>query len=222
MPSTSHIILRIVLSCILAGLIGIERETVNRPAGFRTHILVCVGSAIVMLTGIFLLNEYKYVTTLDPARLGAQVISGIGFLGAGTILREGLTVKGLTTAASLWATACIGLAVGSGFYIVSIFSTFLVIVILLFFSKFERYVNKRSNQMSIKVITVNRPGQIGKIGTMLGKLNVSITNISLEPAKDDYIAVILTIRIPRKLEHSSILENLSSLEGINLVEIIDD
>ncbi len=221
MPDTMNVLLRIILACVLGGLIGMERESVNRPAGFRTHILVCVGSTIVMLVGLYLVDEYKYVTNVDPGRLGAQVISGIGFLGAGTILREGLTVKGLTTAASLWTTACIGLATGSGFIIVAVFSSFLVLAILLFFSKFEQYVSRKHNEITIKLKIQNRPGQIGKIGTSLGFLNISITNISLEPIDDSYIYVLLTIKIPRGVEHPTIFDNLSNLDGVQSTEILE-
>lgn len=215
------ILIRIILACLLGGLIGMERESVNRPAGFRTHILVCMGSTLVMLTGIFLFNNYRGLTNLDPARLGAQVISGIGFLGAGTILREGLTVKGLTTAASLWAVACIGLAIGSGFYLGAIVATLFVFVILFFFSKFEIYVSKRHNEINLKIITINKPGQIGKIGTEVGKMNISIQNISLEPVGNQSIAVILILKIPRGVNQSDVLAALLSLEGIDNAELIE-
>lgn len=121
-----EIFIRLLLSIILSGLIGFEREFTNKPAGFRTHILICIGSTTVMLCSIIMFEQYSPYTTMDPARLGAQVISGIGFLGAGTIIREGFNVKGLTTAASTWAVGCIGLAVGSGYYELSIISTLIV------------------------------------------------------------------------------------------------
>nr|WP_242855671.1 MgtC/SapB family protein [Ruminiclostridium josui] len=105
------------------GIIGFEREHVHRPAGFRTHILVCVGSALVMITSEYIYYNFSSHVNTDPARLGAQVISGIGFLGAGTIIKEGISVKGLTTAASLWAVSCIGIAVGIGFYVGAFIAT---------------------------------------------------------------------------------------------------
>lgn len=107
-------IVRLCLAALLGGIIGYEREHSHRPAGFRTHILVAVGSAVVMLTAVYM--SERYPDHLDISRMPAQVVSGIGFLGAGTILREGFSVKGLTTAASLWAVSCVGLAVGSGFF----------------------------------------------------------------------------------------------------------
>lgn len=104
---------KIMLAALLSGIIGYEREHSHRPAGFRTHILVAIGSALVMLTAVHMNSNTD--ATLDISRMSAAVITGIGFLGAGTILREGFSVKGLTTAASLWAVACIGTAVGGGY-----------------------------------------------------------------------------------------------------------
>ena len=124
-----EIIIKIVMILLLAGIIGWNREKQGRPAGFRTHILVGIGSTIVMIVSILLHEIYPEA---DPARIAAQVISGIGFLGAGTILVQGSTVKGLTTAASLWTTAAIGLAVGAGFYFTAIIGTLIVFFSLFF------------------------------------------------------------------------------------------
>lgn len=216
----SEIFIRIILACVLGGLIGMERESVNRPAGFRTHILVCMSASLVMLTGIFLFDKYNNNTNLDPARLGAQVISGIGFLGAGTIMREGLTIRGLTTAASLWAVACIGLATGSGFYSGSIIGTVFVFIILFFFSKFENYVSKKHNEIYLKIIAINQPGQIGKIGTELGKMNISIVNIKLETIDNTMISIILAAKIPRNTTASKVISELMHIDGIETTEIM--
>lgn len=107
---------RIVVIFILAGILGWQREREHKPAGFRTHILVGLGSALTMMTGIYLIEEYPSLIT-DPARIAAQVISGVGFLGAGTIIKEKGSVVGLTTASCIWLVACVGLAVGAGFYV---------------------------------------------------------------------------------------------------------
>ena len=123
------------LAALLSGIIGYEREHSHRPAGFRTHILVSVGSALVMLTSVYIAKDQGMVT--DVTRMSAQVISGIGFLGAGTILREGFSVKGLTTAASLWAVACIGIAVGAGFYAGAFVAT---VVIYLTLNSLKRFI----------------------------------------------------------------------------------
>ena len=135
-------VFKVVLAALLGGAIGYEREHSHpsRPAGFRTHIVVSVGAALVMLTSVYLANERGLAT--DVSRLSAQVISGIGFLGAGTILREGFSVKGLTTAASLWAVACIGIAVGSGFIVGGLVAT---VVIYLTLNSLKRFVIRENS-----------------------------------------------------------------------------
>ncbi|WP_432663343.1 MgtC/SapB family protein [Wukongibacter baidiensis] len=198
-----------------------ERESINRPAGLRTHILVCMGSTLVMLTGILMFNQYSTVASIDPARLGAQVVSGIGFLGAGTILREGLTVKGLTTAASIWAVACIGLAVGSGFYSGSSIVTILAFIILFFFSKVQQYVSKKHNEVYFKIVTENKLGQIGKIGTELGRMNISIANIKLEDIDEAMVGVLIIAKLPRNSSTTEVIERMICLDGIHGAEVVE-
>ncbi|WP_066503905.1 MgtC/SapB family protein [Abyssisolibacter fermentans] len=219
MLNITCISVRLLMALVLGGLIGLQREGKNRPAGFRTHILVCMGAALIMLCGIFLFNNYSSFSNLDPARLGAQVISGIGFLGAGTIIKEGSTVKGLTTAASLWAVAGIGLAVGSGFYIGAIIATLLILITLIIFSKFEPYINQSKIYSYIDLSTINIPGQIGKIGTVLGNLNISIDNISMEESSKNHLSLELTITNPLKIPNNTIVKNLAQIEGIQSIEI---
>lgn len=149
--------IRLVLAAILGGLVGIEREIHNHPAGFRTHLLVSVGSSLIMLLSFYGFQDYisanKDVVRFDPSRLASYVVSGIGFLGAGTILVQGYTVKGLTTAASIWVVAAIGLTVGAGMYIAAIIATVIVILSLLFLGKMTFSFNKEQykNQLSIWV-----------------------------------------------------------------------
>lgn len=134
-----EVCLRLLCAMIVGMVIGIEREHTHRPAGMRTHILVALGSCVVMIIGNLISTQYQALgSTPDPTRLGAQVISGISFLGAGTILREGVNVKGLTTAASLWTVACLGLAAGAGYYVVAIIGMLLVFVTLSIFEVFQR------------------------------------------------------------------------------------
>ena len=126
----------LALAILLGSAVGLEREANNHPAGFRTHALVCVGSALVSIVSWSTFQNFNF--SGDPTRIAAQIISGIGFLGAGTIMREGANIKGLTTAASLWTVAAIGLAVGFGLYFVAITTTALVVLVLQFFSKLEK------------------------------------------------------------------------------------
>lgn len=142
-------IIKLSLAGFLGGIIGFEREHSHRPAGFRTHILVAVGSALVMLTSTYIFEVYRGQTNLDPARLGAQVISGIGFLGAGTILREGFSIKGLTTAASLWAVSCVGIAVGIGYLEGAVVATIFIVITL---NLLKRIMSKGNNGKAVDII----------------------------------------------------------------------
>ena len=131
------IVFRLVLSAILSGIVGFEREFHGRAAGFRTHILLCVGSTLIMLTSIHIFDVYSARVPIDPARLAAGVVTGIGFLGAGTIMRYKASVRGLTTATSLWVVAGIGLAIGVGFYSAGIFTAILALITLFFLRRLE-------------------------------------------------------------------------------------
>jgi len=133
----AEVFVRLLLAAFFGGLVGWEREIAGRAAGFRTHILVSMGAALVMLTSIELFRQYGERTEVDPTRMAAQVVSGIGFLGAGTIFRAKASIRGLTTAASLWTVAGVGLAVGSGFYLGAIITTMVVLVVLFALTKLE-------------------------------------------------------------------------------------
>ena len=142
-----EICLRLLCAMVVGLIIGTEREYTHRPAGMRTHILVALGSCAVMITGELIFVEYlAYGATPDPARLSAQVITGVGFLGAGTILREGPSVKGLTTAASLWSVACLGIAAGAGYYTVALAGMVFIFVTLTIFEALQKLMvqNRRS------------------------------------------------------------------------------
>ncbi|MFA5199330.1 MAG: MgtC/SapB family protein [Candidatus Omnitrophota bacterium] len=142
MPTDLEIIKRLLLTLFLSGLIGLERQVHKRDAGLRTHILVALGSALIMLTSLYVFDIYKDVVSLDPVRIASGVVTGIGFLGAGTIIRSSDGVRGLTTAASLWVAAAIGLAVGVGFNKVAVYATILVLIVLGVFRHAEGAITK--------------------------------------------------------------------------------
>ena len=136
-------IFRLLLSVVLSGLIGLERESHGREAGLRTHILVGIGATLIMLTSVYISKQYGLGNPADPGRVAAGVVTGIGFIGAGTIIRFRASVRGLTTAASLWVTAGIGLAIGSGFYLGALITTALILFALVFLGRFERFISKK-------------------------------------------------------------------------------
>lgn len=183
MVSNQELVLRLVLSAIIGGLIGIEREANNRPAGLRTHMLVTLGSALIMLLSIYGFNGLN--SSGDPARLAAQVVSGIGFLGAGTILRNGNKIKGLTTAASIWVCAAVGLAIGSGYYLGALASAAIVLFTLMGLGILEKKLF-RKKYISIIVQGKGRPGLIGDIGHAFGRYDIAIKDIQIRNNTDEY------------------------------------
>ncbi|RTE06765.1 magnesium transporter MgtC [Paenibacillus whitsoniae] len=174
--------IRILMAAGLGGLVGLEREWSNHAAGLRTHILVCIGSTAIMLLSIYGFSEFVTEPNVrtDPARLAAQVISGIGFLGAGTIMRTGATVSGLTTAASVWVVAAIGLCVGAGFFYCAVLATVMVLLSLFVLNKWEKLVmrNRRTQEVVIKI--VDKPGVLGTIATHFGEQGIQVVNVQMK------------------------------------------
>ncbi len=211
-------LVKMILTVVLSGIIGFEREHSHRPAGFRTHILVAVGSSLVMLTSNYVFKTYEGLANFDPTRLGAQVISGIGFLGAGTILREGFSVKGLTTAASLWAVSCIGLAVGAGYYTGAIVTTLIIYITL---NSLKRIAAKGNPAKNIYIEADNLTKQAADIGAIVKRyggnlhtLEVLYADTSSKKRKSDSI-VIKAVVFPRDNEGFNMtITAIRSLEGI--------
>jgi len=220
MPDSWEVLLRICVAAILAGLVGLERETAKRPAGFRTHILVSVSSCLVMIGNLYAFELFKNQANMDPTRLGAQVISGIGFLGAGTILKEGATIRGLTTAASLWSVACIGLVCGLGFYVGAVFATIFVLISLIALNKIENMINKKNAYIHLTLKSVDKPGQLGKIGTELGNLNLTIKNVAIEPADEYSVIIKLLLKGSKNVKIEDIINSISLVEDVSLIEIL--
>lgn len=211
------IVVRLFLSAILGGAVGFEREAHNRPAGFRTHILVTVGASLLMLVSLDMGPQ------ADPSRIAAQVVSGIGFLGAGTILRTGNNIEGLTTAASLWVCSAIGLSIGNGYYAGGIIATLIVLFFLERASNFEKHINKKSYKV-MRIRGRTKPGFIGEIGTVLGQHNIIIKNIAIEATdiKEDIDEeIVFTLKIPKKTKLEDTLGSLYNIKGIREV-LLDD
>lgn len=211
-----EIIFKLILASILGGLIGLDRESTNRPAGFRTHTLVSIGSALIMLVSIYI-GQYG----ADPSRIAAQVISGIGFLGAGTILRTRTNIEGLTTAASLWVCAGIGLATGLGYYLGAIVTTITVLFFLRYSKAFERSLRK-SSYKSIEIIGLSRAGLIGDVGTLLGRYNIIIRDISIISIEEDNISKVelhFSIKLPHKMDLKNVIQELYLINDILSIKV---
>lgn len=221
-----EILARILLAMVIGGLIGWEREKSNRPAGLRTHMLVTVGAAVVMIIGELSALQYAGVTTIDPTRLGAQVISGIGFLGAGTILRDGLSVRGLTTAASLWAVACLGLAVGGGYYVVAAAGALAILITLSLFDHLERNF-KREKAMRIEMITRNVSDTLNALNNLAFESHGTVSDIGISQDTTDgailhhLVFKIFIDRKHRKKEYTDFIASLSTLETVTSVKVED-
>ena len=164
------------LAVLLSGIIGFEREHSHRPAGFRTHILVAVGSALIMLTSVYIAEKYKGQMNVDITRMSGQVVSGIGFLGAGTILREGFSVKGLTTAASLWAVSCIGIAIGAGFVAGAVVATLVIYITL---NSLKKVVVRGKAGKALYVEVKDLAEQVPKISKLIKRTGTVVHSMEI-------------------------------------------
>ncbi|AZK45671.1 MgtC/SapB family protein [Paenibacillus lentus] len=224
--SYADLSLRIVISLVLGGLIGLEREWHNHPAGFRTHILVCVGATLIMLLSIYGFGDFanEYNVRMDPARLAAQVVSGIGFLGAGAIIRNGSSISGLTTAASIWVVAAIGLCVGAGFFFGAVLVTVLVIIILVLLNEFEKSFHNRRSRNEVTLRIINTEGGVARIVELFEKEGLHIVHMSLEALNEDEQENegIRTLRIklhkPRSQDLLHVFDKLLALDCIHSFE----
>lgn len=213
--------LRVVLAVVAGGLIGMEREWNNRAAGFRTHILVCVGATMIMLLSVYGFTDFinEPSVRVDPARLAAQVISGIGFLGAGAIMRHGFTISGLTTAASLWVVAAIGLGIGAGFYFVSALTILFVLISLMLLNRFEKRFLSSKHRQKIEFRIKIRLGKTTDVIQMIESMGASVSNLSVEKKEtkekdsevhtQEMIQVHLTIRIGNNSSLATIVDGMA-------------
>lgn len=208
---------RLLVTTFLCGIIGMEREHVNRPAGVRTHVLVGVSSALIMVTSEYMVTYFQDFYTIDPTRMGAQIISGIGFLGAGTIIKDGFHVRGLTTAASLWAVTCIGIAAGAGFYSGAFLAT---IAIYLTLEVLKKYMLGKTYNKILLIRTVNLDHTLDQIQYQLERAHIHINQMELLPSQNDGSREIrLQVSVSSKeamvqfaLEQISAMEEVLSLD----------
>ena len=212
------VVLRIFAAVIIGGLLGLERGLKNRAAGLRTYMLVCVGACIIMLT-----NQYIYQSfgSGDPVRMGAQVVSGIGFLGAGTIIvTRRSQIKGLTTAAGLWSSAGVGLALGIGFYEAAIVGAGAIFVIMTLLQRMDDKMHRKNRVLEI-YLELSSEISLGDFLRQVRQQEIDISDIQREQDSDAEAGIrayIALIRIKKRLDHMNITEMLQSIPGVVYIE----
>ncbi len=219
---TLTVLVRLSVSFVLGGIIGLERESHRRPAGLRTHILVATGSCLITLVSIYSANVASPLggSAVDPTRIAANIITGIGFLGAGTILRDGMTVRGLTTAASLWVVAGMGLAVGFGFYAGAAAVAALVALSLVYLDRIEvKYIESKGHRLSM--VLEDRPGMLAAICAALADSGVNITQVVADQSSESpgCVDVMLGVRLPvGRAGLPSVVDQIRAIPGVHQVK----
>lgn len=205
-------LLRILISFAAGALIGLEREMNNQPAGLRTHILISIGSTLVMLISVFVTQVYE--SPGDPGRIAAQVVSGIGFLGAGAILKFGADIKGLTTAASIWAMAAVGLAIGAGMYSISLISVTVIFFALTAMNLFEKKIFKDRTLRRIEIVVKKRHSNLKLIAGILLKHDVRINSTGFDRNVNDATdRFIFIVAVTRDLDVQKLADDMEQEEG---------
>ena len=213
---TYEIFLRLTAALVAGSAIGFERERDSQPAGLRTHMILALGAALVMIMSINIAVRFGS----DPARLAAQVVSGIGFLGAGAILRYGLNIKGLTTASTLWTTAMVGMAIGYGYYLVALFAVTIMLIVLTLVERFEKKF-VRVNVFRTVVIEVNdREGILREVRKTLAQIADAIVTFNVQKSvKNQRMRLEIVARFNRGEELEDMMEVMSSIEGVRSIKI---
>lgn len=216
--TTAGIWIRILAAVVFGGILGIERGRKNRPAGLRTYMLVCIGACVVMLVNQYVYQVYQ---TGDPVRMGAQVISGIGFLGAGTIVvTPHNQVRGLTTAAGLWAAACVGIALGLGLYEVAAAGGTAIFLVLGMLEHLDLSVRKNARLFDL-YIELDRQVSLHTFLRDMRELDFEMSNLHLAGELDyeeETLAFTVTIKSGKKCDHDTTVRNIRKLEGVRYIE----
>ncbi|MBG0784586.1 MAG: MgtC/SapB family protein [Anaerolineaceae bacterium] len=221
MISEVQIILRVLVGAALGAVIGLERERDNQPAGLRTHMILVIGATLAMVLSVNL--GYLYArpgTPADPARLAAQVISGIGFLGAGAILRYGFNVKGLTTATSLWTMAIVGLTVGAGYYLVGVVTTAIMLLVLGLLNVIENRFVRTSVARFISVQADYRKGVVKEIRKKVNEFVDDLISFNIQKHyKSKRLRIQIVARIPKDQKLEDLIDGLSDVEGVRNLKV---
>ena len=228
--SFGDMLLRVALAVLCGGIIGIDRGRKRRPAGFRTYMIVCVGAAMSMILSAYLaamltgpwseVLPFDYTKT-DVSRFGAQVINGIGFLGAGTIIVTGRQqVKGMTTAAGLWASACMGICIGAGFYMASVICCILMLFVIVVFSRLERAILSRARNINLYV-EFEDTDDLHDIIETIKSHQIRIFDVELTKAKyseNHYPNAIFSLQLPKKMSHTVVMTAIAEIASVRNIE----
>lgn len=206
-----EVVLKLLLALVIGGFTGLEREKSNQFAGFRTHILVCIGSCVTSIIGLELFTKYSQVSNMDPARLPAQVLSGIGFLGAGAILKNSNGIRGLTTAAGIWTTACIGIAIGYGQYMLSITAWLLVMGTLYLLKKFDKVIKKSQTVLKATIFNLD---DVSVVFNKIKTYPITIKSFQIEGGEENTWYVNFLIEYDKKYILDQLVEDLKKLENV--------
>ena len=216
------VLTRLLAACLMGGVIGFEREySRNTPAGFRTHILVSLGSCLAMLISQFAYTAYAGFADVDPTRIGSQVDSGIGFLGAGAIIRHGVSVKGITTAASIWAVACVGLACGIGFFVGAAVATAMIWAVLIYLKLLEKKLSYRIRTKTLAVEAVSNIHIILSLNRIFRDSEIVIKSLEISESSEEQIQKILCQFEfgKRNLDFAEIVAKIKEIDGVLKVSI---
>lgn len=214
-----EIVARIVLAMVIGGVVGVQREFQRTAAGFRTHTLVALGACVAMLTNEYLFRTFSPMSNMDIARMGSYVISGIGFLGAGSIIKDGFKIQGLTTAAGLWVVACLGIAAGAGFYIAAFAGTFMVVITLTLLKVMEDKFMRKKHRTQIDLQIKNSPGQLARVMSAIGCMGLSIRDVHMEDSDEKWLDVSIMTTLPNGLGMESIGEKLDDIKGVRVIAL---
>lgn len=217
--NTASVTVRLLVALLCGGLIGLSRSVKRRGAGFKTHVLVSIGSALIMMTGQYIYENFQL--SGDIARLGAQIVSGVGFLGVGTIIVTGQNqVKGLTTAAGLWTCAGIGLSIGIGFYTGGLITTVLVLILYRYMDRIDEYAYEHARVLDLYIEFESRKVISGFIDVLKEKEYKIIQLEFNKPKKnkDEIVNATLVLEVSSKVKHQIILKNIREIEGVIHVE----
>lgn len=212
------VLLRLVLAMLLGGFIGIERERKGRAAGFRTHILICLGAAMTTLTSQYIIFELGQ--SADPSRMGAQVIAGLGFIGAGTVIViKRRQIKGITTAAGIWTAGIVGLCCGSGFYEGAVVAAILVLLVEVVFAKLEEWLISKHTLLNV-CVEYSDSGKLGEIVDAVKRGGSSILGLEVRNGDGEDIkhCAVFSLRLPRKHTYENLSASLFKIKGVTSVQ----